>query len=94
MVGSLGASGIRVRYSGVRGLTLHWGKRDGRAVCERTFNRANSMGDVMDLLLYPGVLFNIHPCPSDGNEWETKRLILIGSSWNEVDGSMATVSST
>lgn len=49
---------------------------------------------VVDLLLYPGVLFNIHPCRSDGNEWKTKRLILVWSSWNEVDGPMATVSST
>lgn len=55
---------------------------------QRTSNRANSMGGVVDLLLYPGVLFNIHPCR------KTKRLILVGSSWNEVDGPMATVSST
>lgn len=61
---------------------------------QRTSNRANGMGGVVDLLLYPGVLFNIHPCRSDGNEWKTKRLILVWSSWNEVDGPMATVSST
>ena len=77
------------------GLTLRLGGgRDGRAVCEKTSNCANGMGGVVDLLLYPGVLFNIHPCRSDGNEWKTKSLILVGSSWNGVDGRMATVSST